>query len=91
MHMVTVTEPDGRTYMAPAATVGVGAVDRHAGEFCCPHFHCPGDGWAQLVILGFYAIGYAVYFLGYGVYWCVDSIVEACSSAGYVEPDDEAE
>ena len=78
-HYVTVTEPDGSVCIETAAAAGIGKVERHAGEFCCPSFNCPGDGWAQLVILGFYAVGYAVYFIGYGIYWCVDNIVEACS------------
>jgi hypothetical protein len=86
--MVTVTDPDGRTYVAPAAAMGVAKVDRHAGEWCCADFNCPGDGWTQLVILGFYALGYAIYYLGYGVYWCVDAIVEACDNAGAEENDE---
>lgn len=79
--MVTVTEPDGRTYSAPAASMGLAKVERHAGEWCCADFNCPGDGWAQLVIVGFYALGYAIYFFGYGVYWCIDAMVEACSDS----------
>lgn len=83
--MVAVTEPDGRTYMAPASSMGIAKVESHAGEWCCADFSCPGDGWGQLVIIGFYVVGYAIYYLGYGVYWCFDAVVEACSDSGSVE------
>lgn len=75
---VTVIEPDGSAMVMVMTTaqVGLGEVDRNAGEFHCASFNCPGDGWVQLVILGFYALGYACYFLGYGIYWCIDSCIE---------------
>lgn len=83
--VVTVTEPDGRTYLASASSMGIAHVDRCAGEFCGPDFCCPGDGWTQLIILGFYVLGYAIYYIGYGLYWCVDSMFEADS--GYDEDE----
>lgn len=74
-HTVEVIEPTGARYVAAAGAAQLPTLQRQAGEFCPPEIGTEGELWSYFVLFVLYGLIY----LGYGVYYLFDAMIEAAT------------